>query len=97
MVIGQVAYDMDIPFLEGAAKLNCRYEGKPSGMGFFSRFSDTPYRVVVGNGDNIQSTSGRPSDHLPGGIKAIGDVAVDMKVYLNLYLLFPRWGLFILL
>ena len=92
MVVGQVAYDMDSTFLQGAAKLNSRYDGNTSEMGFFCCFGDTPYGVVVGNGDNIESGSGRQSDHLLRGINTIGDIAMDMEVYFNLCLFFPWRG-----
>lgn len=92
MAVGQVAYDMHIPPLQGAAKLNCRYEGKSSCLSLFRCFVNAAYGIVVGNGDNIQLISGRPSDHLLRGIETVGYIAMDMKVYLDFLLLLCCWG-----
>ena len=85
MAVGEVADNMNILFLQGAAELNCRYEGKSSCLNLFRCLGDAPYGVVVCNGDNIQLISRCPRNHLLRRVKTVGYIAVDMKVYLNLF------------
>ena len=85
MAVGEIADNMDILLLQGATKLNCRYEGKPSGLSLFRCFADAPYGVVVCNGDNIQLISRCPGNYLLRGIETVGYIAMDMKVYLDLF------------
>ena len=71
MAVGEIADNMNIPLLQGAAELNCRYEGKPSGLSLFRCLADAPYGVVVGNGDNIQLISRCPCNYLLRRIETV--------------------------